>query len=397
MADQFKLKTGGTCGACNVVAVAADNLECYLCKGMFHVNCPKVADADRVGTKSLITQFIRPSTKKNFKFFCDCCLTKFEVDLASNDNRRLHTVEDNITSIKSELEDIKKLLKENATLIPAAKQEETRRASPVDNIWFNKERLESTKVAPAEPMLVLENSEVINESVEKAILDNSIPVVKSYKNNSGELVVVCDTEDSRDNLQRIIASVDGNIEMKSSTKKKPSITIVGLSKKYSEVEIVNQLVSQNQFIKQFATVNHINEHLEIHDVKPTRAKPDVFQVFASVSEALRKGIGNYKDKLIIGLSSCKVYDRFHVKRCNNCQEIGHYYKQCSTPSQPCCAKCSQDHATNSCTATVHKCINCSKANRVSDHTAYDPKCPALVSALEKKKTLNSQRRAMENK
>ena len=395
MADQFKLKTGGTCGACNVVAVAVDNLECYLCKGMFHVNCPKVADADRVGTKSLITQFNRPSTQKNFKFFCDCCLTKFEIDMADNDNRRLHTVEDNITSIKSELEDIKKLLKENAALKPAAKKDETRSASTVDNIWFNKERLESTKVAPAEPMLVLDNSEEINKSVEKAIMDNSIPVVKSYENNSGELVVVCDTEESRDKLQRIIASTDQNVGMKSYTKKKPSITIVGLSQKYSETEIINQLVSQNQFIKQFATVNPIIEHIEIYDVKPTRAKPQVFQVFASVSEALRKGIGNYKDKVIIGLTSCKVYDRFHIKRCNNCQGIGHYYKQCT--NEPSCAKCSQSHATNSCTATNHKCINCSKENRVSDHTAFDPKCPALVNELEKKKTLNSQRRAMENK
>ena len=71
-------------------------------------------------------------------------------------------------------------------------------------------------------------------------------------------------------------------------------------------------------------VNDLKDHIEIHDVKPTRAKPSVYQAFASVSEALRKGFSNYKDKVTIGLQTCKIYDRFHVKRCNNCQGLGHY-------------------------------------------------------------------------
>ena len=50
----------------------------------------------------------------------------------------------------------------------------------------------------------------------------------------------------------------------------------------------------------------------IHDIKPTRSNPIVFQAFASISEVLRKGIRNFKDKVTIGLVSCKVYDRFHV-------------------------------------------------------------------------------------
>ena len=389
MGDQFKLDTNGTCQSCNVVAVAAENLQCIICKGLFHCACPNMGEDDKVGTKSLVSNFNRPSTKLNFKFFCDCCLTNFEVNMANTDNNRLKTLEGNFTTIKTELEEIKTLLKENGK--PATKQGKSNsHISPVDNIWFNKSRLESTKVAPAEPMLVVNNAQEVNESVEKAIVENSIPVTKSFKDNSGNLVVVCDTTDSRDKLQNIIATTSGNIEMKSVTKKKPSITIVGLSKKYTKEEVVTQIVSQNQYVKHFSTINDINQHIEVHDVKPTRSKPNVFQVFASVSEVLRKGFRNYNDKVTIGLTSCKIYDRFHVKRCNNCQGLGHYYKECPTPAISCCAKCGKNHATNTCNVTVNKCINCSKAGTESNHAAFDPKCPTLVAAVEKKKKANEK-------
>ena len=394
MGDRYKLDTNGTCQTCNVVAEAVENIQCFMCKGVFHCACPGMSDDDKVGTKSLFTAFNRPSTQKNFKFFCNCCLTKFEIDMVNTSTNRLNTMEGNITTIKSELEEIKNLLKENSK--PATKQGKSNlnNIPTLDNIWFNKARLESTKVAPAEPMLVLNNSQEVNVSVEKAIVENSIPVTKSFKNNSGNLVVVCDSEDSRDKLQSIIASTTENVEMRSVTKKKPSVAIVGLSKKYSKEEVINQLVSQNQYVKQFSTVNDINEHIEIHDIKPTRSKPLVFQVFASVSEVLRKGVRNYNDKVTIGLTSYKVYDRFHVKRCNNCQGIGHYYKDCPTPNDPSCAKCGLNHATNTCNNTENKCVNCVKTGKDSNHTAFDPKCPVLLSEVEKKKNLNLQRITM---
>ena len=137
--------------------------------------------------------------------------------------------------------------------------------------------------------------------------------------------------------------------------------------------------------------NNINEHIEIFDVKPTRSNPSVFQVFASVSEVLRKGFRNYKDKVVIGLMNCRIYDRFHCKRCNNCQGYGHYYKDCPSPDVHCCAKCSLDHATNTCTATTRKCINCTKAGITeSYHAAYDHNCPSLLSLIDKKKKSNER-------
>ena len=86
-----------------------------------------------------------------------------------------------------------------------------------------------------------------------------------------------------------------NVEMRPVLKKKPSVTIVGMSREYSKDEVIKQLVTQNHFVRQFSTVNEIKEHIEIHDIKPTKSKASVFQAFASVSEVLRKGLRTYND------------------------------------------------------------------------------------------------------
>ena len=147
-------------------------------------------------------------------------------------------------------------------------------------------------------------------------------------------------------------------------------------------------------------MNTIEDHIEIHDIKPTKSNQSVFQAFATVSEPLRKGFRNYRDKVTIGLMSCKIYDRYHIKRCNNCQGLGHYYKDCTTPEATCCAKCGENHATSSCSSSVKRCVNCVKAGKQeSGHTTFDPKCPIMVSEVEKRKKsnethLNMQRSTM---
>ena len=382
MAEQFQLDSSGTCQSCNLVSLATENTQCFMCNASFHCACLQIGEEQKLGTASLIKSFNRASTKQNFKFFCNSCTTKLEINKANTETDRLNNLEGNMSSIMEELKEIKKLLKERGKTV-VDKQMKS------DNIWFNKDKLISTKAAPAESMLIINNvSQLDQDSLEKAIVDNEIPVTKSYKNNSGELVLGCDTPESRKKLKDIIASTVENIQMKEVTKKKLSITIVGIRKEYKKEEVISQIVSQNQFVKDFLTGNNTKEHIEIHDIKPTRSNESVYQVFASVSEDLRKGFKNYNDKVVIGLTNCKIYDRLHIKRCNNCQGHGHYYKECPTPNNHCCAKCSLDHPTNRCDVTLDdlKCTNCSKAgNTNTNHAAYDPKCPCRVSLVEKKK------------
>ncbi len=138
----------------------------------------------------------------------------------------------------------------------------------------------------------------------------------------------------------------------------------------------------------------MNEHFEIHSIRQLKNNADKFQAFVSVSLILRDGILRHGDKLTLGLYSCKIYDRFHVKRCNNCQEFRHYAKECPTPDVKVCGKCSSHHHnTKDCDDENNiECINCSKRGYTEnlDHTTNDHRCPVLChhQNIIKKKDLN---------
>ena len=68
MAEEFKLDSDDKCNVCNVVTMMAENLLCTMCKAVFHGTCANTSEDEKMGTKSLITAFNRPSTKENFKF-----------------------------------------------------------------------------------------------------------------------------------------------------------------------------------------------------------------------------------------------------------------------------------------------------------------------------------------
>ena len=118
-----------------------------------------------------------------------------------------------------------------------------------------------------------------------------------------------------------------------------------------------------------------------------------YQVFANVSPTLREGIKHFNDRWTIGFEKCKVYDRYYIKRCYNCQQFGHYAKDCPTPEEKVCGKCNGNHLTNDCSDDQPKCTNCVKRNiEDNKHHAFDLKCPTLrkLQDIEKNKLASNR-------
>ena len=395
MGDQFKLKEDGNCTSCGNISLQGEHVQCFTCKEFFHLVCPNAGADDKVATKTMIGSFLQNSTKKNFMFNCDSCLTEMEIRMADAESRRVEILEKKMDGIDNQLAEIKKMLisKPKAT----GKDEKEKEGN---SIWFDKERLKTVKAPEPKAVLVISNTQNSQKNtenhntIEKALIDNEIALSKSYKNKTGDLVLVCESEEARDRLKNLVENNNGDIEMSTPKSRQKNITIVGLSKSYKENEVV-ELLLKNDFIKNFALANKIDEHLKIRAVKPLRNKPEVFQAFASVSPTLREGIGKFKDRVLVGISSCRVYDRSQTKRCNNCQHFGHFAKNCPTPNEPSCGKCSGNHRSDACNSEQKKCINCIRKNVAdSNHTAFDHKCPTMVKheqeQSERNKNLNGQ-------
>ena len=236
-------------------------------------------------------------------------------------------------------------------------------------------------------------NEETHETVEKVIVDNAVSLENSHKNKDGDLVIVCESKEARDELKNLVQEADETIQMNSPNVALNSITLVGLQKLYDKEEVIQKLVAQNEFLKKFVIKNDIADHMKIHVIKPLWNKPTVFQAVASVSPVLREGFKNNKDKAVIGLTSCKVYDKKQVKRCFNCQDFGHIAKDCPTPTVPSCGKCGEDHRTDHCQSSGRNCANCKRhALPETNHSVFYYNCPILIKRheeQEKNKRLNS--------
>ena len=193
---------------------------------------------------------------------------------------------------------------------------------------------------------------------------------------------------ARDALKTAIEPTVMSAEVKAPKIKKYVVSIVGFNHQYTKEEVVDSIVSQNGFLTSFFQKHKPEDHIDVFNVKPLRNKPELFQAFARISGTVREGIKAFNNRLVLGLSGCRVYDQFHIKRCNACQKFGHYYKECPTPTQYVCSKCGENHDSRTCTSTQHHCINCKIRGRAESeckHTADSPDCFMIQQAQMKLK------------
>ena len=98
----------------------------------------------------MITTFLATSTKTNFRFFCDRCLTDFERRLVESQEERIVNLQKNFLGMETKLNDIMNLLKNNESTSSNEKQ---------NNIWSDKMRLENVKAPLPKSVLVVKKAD----------------------------------------------------------------------------------------------------------------------------------------------------------------------------------------------------------------------------------------------
>lgn len=386
MSTATKLDNSGVCNLCQTTAQANEYVQCFMCKDSFHAVCPNTPAAEKIATKTTVSSFLLNSTKSNFLFLCDCCLTKFEISLANTEAQRINELEQKFLHVDTQLSEIKTLLSAQSSKLPET-----------GNPWFDKQNWGSVKAPPAPSVLVISKHNDVDKNkenlkvVEKKVMDNNIPLQKTFKNKKGDLCMVLNSAKTRDDLSVLVNQEGSDIVVEKRDRSNLTVSIVGLTEESDKEHVKAMFIKQNDFVSRFAAVNSIDEHFKVLSVRPLKNNSNKFQVFASVSPIIREGLKNNYDRVILGLVSCKVYDQHHVKRCFKCQSFGHYSRDC-TADESTCAKCSGSHSTSECTSGSKKCINCTrKGLSEHDHYASDHTCPIFQSEVEKKKqnALNS--------
>ena len=217
MAESVKINQHSKCQTCNLAPPPDQVVSCFICKDVFHGYCEGTTRDGNLATKSMVKAFCADSTKGNFKFFCDPCLTNFEKDLVETEKQKVACLEKKVESMETKLDKIMYLLEKPPAPLPP-----TPTPSVFDSAWDDKQRLGNVVNTLQNNKLVIkadandERNRVTRAHVEKTIMEQKIPV-QSYNNKNGDLIVLCENTNNRDELKESVASKGKEILMSTPT------------------------------------------------------------------------------------------------------------------------------------------------------------------------------------
>ena len=372
----------GLCKHCKQDA-QAEFMECWLCQNRYHViGCDGIEPM--IQPSFLRSQW--PTIRKKYpslNFTCASCTEDAKTRRDTVMSSRVRLLEESSLETNNQLLDIKNLL---TTVLNAKSQ----------NIP------DTEKPAVETPTLIVvekadhdeaDNSEEENKAkwnvVAKAAINIKAGVKNSWTNRSGQTVLVCNSEKSKQALLPHVQKVFTNRTINTPKPRLPTISVPFIHGKFEKEELRDILKQQNED----CGIKFTEENTQILFIAPMRHKENLYQAVIRVSEDIRAKIKNNGDRLFIGINSCPVYDRFFVKRCNHCQDFNHFHKDDGgCKKKPVCALCAGSHDTRSCSTDeeYHQCANCIKAKKDDvSHAAYALQCPMYLAEQNKlKKSIN---------
>lgn len=395
----FELNLAGECLSCKKKDTPhTEAITCDTCKKMFHAICPSATNKqDTICNVSFLKLWQSSSTKNNFKWHCDTCLTDMETAKSASLEAVVHTLVQKVSDLTNEVQQIKQpqaVCSDNSTsaFAPVTYGGSWSDPKAVQNL---RSSLVIKPVADADG----KKSTVNLENVRKIAVDNNIPVSKVGVSANGNTFIHCPSSAARDKLQPLLASNNPNQSVKPLQEKFPSISITGITEAISKDDLVTEVRKQNDYIN---TLIENGNTFKVLFMKPPTENFSNYQVIALVSPAIRDAITANRNRLFIGLQSCRVYDRFYVKRCNKCNDFGHYRAQCTKKAT--CGYCaSEDHESDQCPLKISKdysqfkCINCKRNGLPCEgHSASWFNCPSYIIAQKKMKSTISYYESRKN-
>ena len=408
MSYSFINESTGKCQGCKLAVQKDELLQCETCNYSYHPFCSASTSQEKLCTKTLLAQFNAKSTSKpNFSWKCNVCVitqdTAKKTDLAqvvhglvlkvdalttALNNFKQETKQNN-TTLANTLDSLGQDIKQDITSIqPLVPQSSTQR-----NPWANTGAIQKLRSS-----FLVEPSRAGNADIARIneiASEKKIQVDKIGVSQKGNTFIHCPTEEASLNLRSHIEEELG-LDVYPLQDPLPSISITGITAIQWDVtqhetpehftNFTQKLRDQNPYLDSLITDG---ETFKIIFMKPPNVDYDNFQIVARVSPKIRDAISTHWNKLYIGAASVRVYDRFYVKRCNKCNNFGHYKDNCTQTSS--CGICGvEGHESAICNHNADtsrfSCINCKRLNLThTGHTATSRKCPAYLIAQKKVK------------
>ena len=244
-------------------------------------------------------------------------------------------------------------------------------------------------------------TEVVKNNIQPQL--KSIPVSKAVRSKEGKGVLFFPTKELRNEAA---LKLKDTFKLEKQDRKlkflSPKLKISWIPKQYFD-EIDKKSLKQSILTKNSNISRLVSDEKKKFDIIFINDEKDENYSYAviKVDPEIKEAIVSQGNKLFIGLSSCKVTDRYHILQCYKCQEFGHKVgsSKCTLEGseKEICLYCAGDHKSKSCEVEKNdsnnfKCHNCSmskddkiKSNCIG-HTTNSFKCPIFQTAI--KNTIN---------
>lgn len=250
----------------------------------------------------------------------------------------------------------------------------------------------SLDIAPVkrDPILIVKarnsaEKSKVKEAVKSALNPLSDPVKNIRETAKGDVVLVCNDEQSIENVKKKNCDVVGQlVEVNEPKMATPLVKVVGFDADLCDnhAELLQTLKAQNVELFDDTSAIVISDAKKRNDGQ-------------SGSAILKLDLATFKrvmkqQRVMIGWNRCRIYEHINVLRCYKCNEYGHVAKDCTSESVV-CALCAGNHKIEECKSKEFKCVNCVKArvnlnmNIDVNHSAFSSKCPILSRRTEKRK------------
>ena len=413
------LVKNGSCATCENKVQASSIIECDSCAAKFHAVCSSTTKQNKICNETLLKNFSQNSTKDNFKWYCNVCLTLYEHDKNSGIQNKLNTMllkfemlTNVIRDLQNEVECITDIQQCNHVEPVAAapnplvsdgngythqknawnthnfsrsSDQSRERQQPRDVNKSNHNNVMKRKKAK-QPSLIVKCSEEGNcpdlTQIRDVAISNGIQVSSVNITSNNNAVVTLPNIDALNKFKLLLSTKPSLSKhaIDNVKRKLPRISILDIDEQFSETELVETIKIQNPDIA--ALLNNGETFSDIY-IKNSENTQKYSQVNLNISEKIRNLISNRGNRLYIGLKSCRVVDRRYINRCFKCHDHSHLAAKCN--NNTCCGYCaSENHDSTDCefkndienNKRSLNCINCKRNNLDhTGHSVYWPLCP----------------------
>ena len=131
-----------------------------------------------------------------------------------------------------------------------------------------------------------------------------------------------------------------DVDVSEPKKMLPKMTLLDIPQSLPVSEIITGILDNNPQIKELLNAEHALTQVF------SRVRDGKKMAVLKMSPDVRNAVACSGNRMFLGLTSCRTFDRFWATQCHHCRKFGHTKDRCPAENtSPACSFCAGPHAS----------------------------------------------------